>query len=669
MPATYYWVGIADTYPVPGDSSSWSDARNWDLNGQVGVGIPGGGDVAAFSHTVPRFDYPPGWGISATQPRNGTPIYDVAGGGTVRAVFLDVSWTSTGSLTINSPLTLTGASEWDSGPINIGTGVTLTNAGSLTLNDNIAPRDYGFRLIGNGTLANAAGATITNIGTNGPDLGSYSSHPTLTNQAGGTINFASDAGVFSDWAGATFINAGTLRKTVGAGGTASSIIDAGIAFDSSGTIDVEQGILKNEGNGSAYGPGGTFGGSAAAFSTGGTFIVASGATLDLTGSNAGLGAPVQYQGTYTGSGAGIILLAAGNGLKLTGDTQFNFSGTLFQWTGGYLDTNGHTLTNLGRINLSGSAGETLRGGGSLVNQGLVEQSGAGSLALYVNGSATTLTNNGRYDIAADSGIVSGNFAEFINNNGVFSKSAGSGTSVVNVVSGFGGGVFNNAGAVSAFAGTLDVEGVAQISGSTLTGGTWSAVAPGSLKLNNGTALTSSAGTVTLDGPGASFAGVTGSLAANSGTLSLLHGKTLTENASFTNSGKLTLGAGSLFTVPGYTQTNSGTFAVQASGIQYGQLRVTAGTVSLNGGLSIMSGLPFVPGRYVIIDNQTASPVQGTFANLSEGRLFAGIGGVYKIGYHGGDGNDVVLTALVPTDTPVDVLPPPGGPLNPFEPHA
>ena len=46
VPATYYWVGAANSAD-PAVVSSWSNPNNWDLNGNVGVGVPGATDIAA----------------------------------------------------------------------------------------------------------------------------------------------------------------------------------------------------------------------------------------------------------------------------------------------------------------------------------------------------------------------------------------------------------------------------------------------------------------------------------------------------------------------------------------------------------------------------------------------------------------------------------------------
>ena len=76
-----------------------------------------------------------------------------------------------------------------------------------------------------------------------------------------------------------------------------------------------------------------------------------------------------------------------------------------------------------------------------------------------------------------------------------------------------------------------------------------------------------------------------------------------------------------------------------------QTKVT-GTVSLGGGslqVSIPSGAPAVGQTFTIIDNDGTDAVSGTFAGLPEGATFQVGTTTFAISYHGGDGNDVVLT--------------------------
>jgi autotransporter-associated beta strand protein len=61
-------------------------------------------------------------------------------------------------------------------------------------------------------------------------------------------------------------------------------------------------------------------------------------------------------------------------------------------------------------------------------------------------------------------------------------------------------------------------------------------------------------------------------------------------------------------------------------------------LDITGGLSPAVGVPFV-----IIQNDAADPVVGTFAGLAEGALFKFSGRQWKITYQGGDGNDVMVT--------------------------
>lgn len=59
---------------------------------------------------------------------------------------------------------------------------------------------------------------------------------------------------------------------------------------------------------------------------------------------------------------------------------------------------------------------------------------------------------------------------------------------------------------------------------------------------------------------------------------------------------------------------------------------------------------FVPGigdSFVIFDNRFAGAVGGHFGGLPEGAVFAAGASFLRISYSGGDGNDVVLTAVVP----------------------
>jgi hypothetical protein len=95
------------------------------------------------------------------------------------------------------------------------------------------------------------------------------------------------------------------------------------------------------------------------------------------------------------------------------------------------------------------------------------------------------------------------------------------------------------------------------------------------------------------------------------------------------------------------------FAVQLGGANPGphgfdQIDVT-GTVQLAGAtldLSLIGAFHGHKGEtFEIISNDGTDPVVGHFAGLAEGAHVTAGGKVFSISYHGGDGNDVVLTAI------------------------
>ncbi len=64
-------------------------------------------------------------------------------------------------------------------------------------------------------------------------------------------------------------------------------------------------------------------------------------------------------------------------------------------------------------------------------------------------------------------------------------------------------------------------------------------------------------------------------------------------------------------------------------------------------LSFPSGdyLPAAGTKFVVINNEGTDAVQGTFQNLPEGETFEANGGVFRVSYVGGDGNDVEITVV------------------------
>ena len=70
------------------------------------------------------------------------------------------------------------------------------------------------------------------------------------------------------------------------------------------------------------------------------------------------------------------------------------------------------------------------------------------------------------------------------------------------------------------------------------------------------------------------------------------------------------------------------------------------------GVIIHSGVTFVDRTtgtltagvvFTAINNISANPVSGTFANLADGTTFSSGGNTFKANYRGGTGNDLILT--------------------------
>src|SRR5262249_25194496 len=113
-----------------------------------------------------------------------------------------------------------------------------------------------------------------------------------------------------------------------------------------------------------------------------------------------------------------------------------------------------------------------------------------------------------------------------------------------------------------------------------------------------------------------------------------------------------LSPGTITIVGNYVQTAAGTLTIEITGLtagtQYDQL-VVNGTVTLGGNLSLNASFtPPSGSQFIIASNDLTDPVTGTFAGAPEGQVFTTPGGNFRITYHGGTGNDVVLTPLLQT---------------------
>jgi hypothetical protein len=176
--------------------------------------------------------------------------------------------------------------------------------------------------------------------------------------------------------------------------------------------------------------------------------------------------------------------------------------------------------------------------------------------------------------------------------------------------------------------------VSQVSGSTLTAGTWdvtgSSTVHATLDITSAGSLSTlgSAAQVTLSGPNSNFSNLSGlSTIASGASFSLLGGRSFSTTGALTNDGSLTLSPGSILTVSGsFTQAATGTLTVELGGTArtptFGQVVSTTGQVALAGSLDVTSTVvPAVGSSFEVLDNEGNSAISGIFAGLAEGSTF------------------------------------------------
>ncbi len=458
---------------------------------------------------------------------------------------------------------------------------------------------------------------------------------------GGALTMDGDL-AFDDSAAASglmTLTGGTLLDTAGAGGTVSG---AAITVPAGGVMI----IGANDFSSTSF--------SNTSFSMPSPAVVEIGnttSTVTFTGSTTyGLsaGSSVEldngtFSGTLTGTGAGTVQLDPTRLLLGAGGLTLNCPGNMFQWVGGALDANFGDLTNLGTINLSSEYDKEFFDDPTLDNFGTITESGTGGLGLYTDtiNPAVLMNETGAiYQFEGSGGIAEieeiigsqGPAVPEIINDGTISQTYNGTLQLVSNPFGPSGPssptdfVLSNSGTIEADAGTLDLDvaTVNQVSGGTLTGGTWNAINGATLQLPSAVNITTNTANISLAGAGATISGIS-NLAANSGSLSLSDGATFTTVGDFVNSGTLTLGtsaaAGGTLAVSGnFTQTSQGTIDEQIGGasasLLFGTLSVT-GTAALAGAFNVtmVNGYAATSGdSYQVM---TFSSFTGGFASFSQ----------------------------------------------------
>jgi len=552
------------------------------MNFNSGGSSTGNFDIAA-STTMELLAGGYDFNAGTTLTGSGTLLLDVATLNVNAAVTIPASITfnmaggflgSTGTLTVNGPL------NWTGGTMQHG-GVTTCN-GALNISGAIGK---GMQL--GRTLNVNATATLTGTGS------LTTSTSSIINNVG-TWDCQSDASIV--WGVGTFPmfnNSGTFKKSAGAGTTTFQmpITNTGAVLVQAGSLNFNSGTDTSTGSFDvAAGRTLQFGGNTFNLDAGTTFtgpgrILLSATTL---GVNAAIGIPATMTFDMTG---GI----------LTGTGTLTTAGPL-NWTGGTMQSTGVTTCN-GTLTLSGAGAKGIQLSRTLnINANAVV---VGTASLGIS-SAAVINNPGTWDFQGDGSIVWGvGTAPSFNNTGTLKKSAGTGTSFVQLP-------FVNDGVVLVQTGTINSN----------QGGS----STGSFGLSAGTTLQFGGGTFSLNA-GTTFTGI-GNLLLSAATLNVndavatpativvdMTGGTMQAAGTFTAGGIFNYSGGSFGSV-GITNFNGAlnVFGTAAKGISSRTLNTNGTTTWSGAGANL--GLSFA----AIINNN------GTWEVLNDGSMAWGVGG-------------------------------------------
>ncbi len=390
-----------------------------------------------------------------------------------------------GSVDTSPGVSLSGVLIWNGGIIG-GSGLTVAVGGAVMLGNNVGKTLY---------------TTVTNRGTitwlDG-DVSLYNDNASyfgaIYNQSGGLIDIQCDKTMTGGTGLELVSNLGNFRKSAGTGSTRIQVrhVNPG----GSGSVNVQSGTLELNGGGilrNTYmvSPG------AALLLTGGAFVCPGTPNFTGTGTRQMIGGSMTLSNSppigLTLAGGSLYLAPTFQGgaitnLTLSGITLASaaeVSGVL-EWTAGII-ASPLTVHSGAVVSVSSAAGKTLYA--PLTNRGTINWLD-GNIAPYRDGGAYSGSfyneAGGLMDIQCDRSIGVGTGQELVNNNGVVRKSAGSGTSAIQIA-------LNNSGTVEVQAGSL------QLSGGGMVGGTYNVLAGATLNLLGGSFVASGAPLFT--GPG------------------------------------------------------------------------------------------------------------------------------------------------------------------------
>jgi RHS repeat-associated protein len=477
-----------------------------------------------------------------------------------------------GTITGAGSLAIDGAYNW-SGGVMTGTGTTTVN-GPLNLT-------------GTGEKQVTSSRVLTSTGTaqwTGGVLRLLNTSAVINN---GVWEAKADAPIAGSQTIGTFTNTGTFRKTSTSGTTTVSV-----PFANNGTVEVQTGTLNFNGGG---------------FSTGG-FLFTAPTTLQFGGSTFNLNAGTTF------AGLGTVLLSGGtvnvnDAVSLPAETGFTMTGGFLagagtltvegacSWPGGEMTGTGVTTIN-GPLSLTGTSEKRLSQSRVLNNGGTAMWSGG--LVRLLN--TSVINNLGTWDGTIDGSIIGSLTAGTFVNSGTFVKSAGSGTTNVDIP-------FTNSGIVDVQSGTVGFTG-----GGGSTGGFRNSAPTAALQFGGGT-FNVNTGT-TFEGPGSLM--VTGGTLNINNTIAvpspgevLVSGGTVNVNAAIASPPATT------FTMTGGTLGGTSALTIDGDCNWSGGAMTGTGTTTVNGPLSLTgTGEKQVTSSRVLISTGTAQWTGGVLRLLN-----------------------------------------------------
>ena len=501
--------------------------------------------------------------------------------------------TISGVIAGTATLTKTGGGTLTLSGVNIYTGATTINAGTLTLGITNATGASGALMVAGGTFdLNGFSDTI----------GSLAGAGNVTSSAAGAVTLTTSNGTSTTFSGVAADGSGTLALTKAGAGT---LTLSGINTYT-GTTTIDAGVISIAAD-SALGtaPGSPTAGQLT-FS-GGTLLATATMTLDPN------------RGIALGAGGGTIFTNAGITLGY----------------GGIIDgPNKLTKTGAGTLTLWGVNTYT---GATALSAGVIDaQSNA---ALGTAAGATTVTSGAELDVDG-SGLT---IAEPLTLNGTGMAAAGALRNLANNTTWSGIITLGALGAtVTSDGGTFTLSG--SVGGNTrplTVGGLGNTTISGVIGITTGTLTKTDSGTLTLSATNT----YTGATTINAGTLSIAADRALGAVPGAPTAGKLSFGGGALQTTASLTLNSNRGIALGAGGgtfdVAAGTTLVYGGSATGTGGLTKMSagaldlsGATATVGGVTISAGTLVAPNAGSFAvagdwtnNASAGAFTAGTGTV------------------------------------------